>query len=145
MLSLILGFITGLAGPIAQVANNITDLNKMKVKAQSDTELAGINQKLEEAHDRKAVLIAEAGNRFLSVITGSCRLALTIPVIVILNKLLTWDKAVGSWAGCAGDKGILPGCETFTTDKLDANMWWVIIAVIGFYFLYDIGSRIFKR
>jgi len=51
-------------------------------------------------------------------------------------KFFAWDKTVGSLAGCAGEVGrTLAGCETFRTDALDANQWWVVIAVVGFYFL----------
>jgi hypothetical protein len=135
MLALILGFITGLAGPLAQVANNITDLNKMKVQAQNNTELAQINSQLEAVHDRRATLIAEAGSRVSSVINASARLLLALGPIVILNKILVWDKAWGSLKGCVGDTSHMPLCKIYNTDALDPNLWWVVMATVGFYFL----------
>jgi hypothetical protein len=71
----ILGFITGLAPMLTQVANNITDLQKMKVKAQSDAEIQDINRRIEEAHDRRQILVAEAASRVgiqLSFGSGYC-------------------------------------------------------------------------
>jgi hypothetical protein len=53
----------------------------------------------------------------------------------ILTKIYVWDKVIGSFAGCAGVNGKLQGCETFLTDPLDPNLWWVVTAQIAFYFL----------
>jgi hypothetical protein len=136
MLSLILGFITGLAGPISLVVNKITDLKMARVTAQSDKERAEIDQQIEAVHDRKAVLIAEAGNRIAGVLNAGTRMALAMPVIVVLWKLLVWDKTVGPFYGCAGSAGqITPGCEVFRTDILDPNLWYVVMIVSCFYFL----------
>jgi hypothetical protein len=37
---------------------------------------------------------------------------------------LIWDKALGDWTGGH-------------TDALDPNLWQVIMATVGFYFLYE--------
>lgn len=138
MLSLILGFITGLAGPIAEVINRITALKEAKVKAESDKELSKINAELEQVHDRKAVLVAEAGNRvagiFNAITRGSVMWLFALPILI----KFAYDKVMGSFAGCGTNgpfEGIADTCYMYSTDKLDPNMWWVIIAVIGFYFL----------
>jgi hypothetical protein len=125
----ILGFITGLAPMLTQMANNITDLQKMKVKAASDHEIAQINSEIEAIHDRRQVLIAEAGSR-LNGIARFCFAALTFPV---LAKILFWDKVVGPFFKCVGKDPI--GCEMFNTDSLGVEIWGVIGAIVGFYFL----------
>lgn len=130
MLSLILGFITGLTGPIAQVINNITELRKQQTQAKSNVELADINKEIELAESRKSVLIAEAGSRLNSII----RALAAIGPILFINKILVWDKVIGSIVGCSVSK---IDCSSFRTDTIDQNMWWVIIAVIAFYFLAD--------
>jgi hypothetical protein len=143
----ILGFITGLAPMLTQLANNITDLQKMKVKAQSDTELAQINKQIEEAHDRRQILVAEAASRIGIILNGGMRALMALPVVIFLNKWLVWDKVVGSFAGCSGKTPVAPldKCYTYVTDQLDANTWIVILGVCSFYFAYDFGSRLLKK
>lgn len=141
MLSIILGFITGLAGPIASVVGKISDLQIAKVNAASNVEKAHIDAQIEEAHDRKAVLIAEAGNRIAGLINSATRLALAIGPISVLLKIFLWDKVIGSFVGCGGNAGHSVACATYSTDPLDQNLWWVIMAVCGFYLLYDISAR----
>lgn len=137
----ILGLITGLAGPISNAVASITNLKQAQVVAQSDKDRQLINQQIQEAEARKAVLIAEAGNRVAGALNASMRFSIASFAAILLGKLLVWDKVIGSFAHCAGRNGNLPGCETFTTDALDTNQWWVITAVIGFYFLYDMMSK----
>lgn len=136
----ILGWLTGLAGPIASITNKIIDLRAKQAETASATEKAKIDQQIEEAHDRKAVLVAEAGNRIAGAMNATVRLALTIGPAAVIMKLTLWDKVIGSFYGCTA-KTIAPFCSVFRTDPLDANLWWIITAVIGFYFLYDIAAK----
>lgn len=69
-----------------------------------------------EAEVNASVIIAEQGNW----ITRSIRPALAFPVIVIIFKLLVWDKALGTWTGGH-------------TDSLDAHMWSYINCVTVAY------------
>jgi hypothetical protein len=146
----ILGFITGLAPMLTQVANNITDLQKMKVKAQSDTEIQDINRRIEEAHDRRQILVAEAASRVGILLNGGMRFLMALPVTAFLWKWLLWDKVVGSFAHCAQglDKvnGVLQGrCASFVTDPIDQNTWLILLGICGFYFAYDFGSKLLKK
>lgn len=125
----ILGFITGLAPMLTQMANNITDLQKMKVKAASDHEIAQINSEIEAIHDRRQVLIAEAGNR----LNGIMRFTLTLTTLPLLLKIMFFDKVVGPFFGCVGKDPV--GCQMFNTDALGYEIWAVIGSIIGFYFL----------
>lgn len=143
MLALILGFITGLAGPISNVVSKITDLKQAQVQASTDQEKMKIDAEIAEAHDRKAALIAEAGQRVAGIMNASVRMVLTIGPAALLVKLMLWDKVIGSFYGCT--QTIMPtGCHVFKTDPLDTNQWAVITAVIGFYFLYNMAAR-FRR
>ena len=138
MFTILLGLITGLAGPITNLIGKITDLNIAKVNAASDVDKAAIDAQIEEAHDRKAVLIAEAGNRLEGMINSVVRLVITLGPASYLFKVFLWDKVIGSMVGCVG-KDV--NCPAFTTDPLDANLWAVVVAVIAFYFVYDIMKR----
>lgn len=138
----ILSFITGLAPSLFNTGNKIIDLQAQKVNAQSNAQLKEIDQQIDEAHDRRDVLIAEAGDRLATAINVSVRTLLAIGPVVLLSKIFIWDKVIGSFAGCSASKA--PACNIYVTDALDANLWMVITAIISFYFLYDIAARLRK-
>lgn len=125
MLSIILGFITGLAGPISSVVAKLTDLNIAKVQATTDAEKLHIDAQIDEAHDRVTILQAEAGYRLNAIIRG----LLAFGPMVYLDKVFIWDKVVGSFAGYTKD--------IFTTDALTSDLWTVVTVVLSFYFVYD--------
>jgi hypothetical protein len=56
---------------------------------------------------------------------------MAFPVVVLLWKLLIYDKALGQWT-------------MGHTDALGDDLWKVVAAVIAFYFLYDITARFRK-
>lgn len=145
MLALILGFITGLAGPITSTINKLTDLKIIKAQTESDVRRKEIDREIEATEDRKAVLVAEAGQRLAGGLNAIMRTAIAIGPASVLLKIFFWDKVIGSFAGCAGTLGEQDHCITYTTDKLDSNLWAVITAVVAFYFLYDISTRLMKR
>ncbi len=128
MLFSILGFVTGLTGPISQITNKILDLQKQRQDAASNLAKAKIDQEIELAHDRRQVLVAEAGSR----INGYMRALIALGPALYLTKIFLYDKVIGSFLGCS-QRGV--ECPTFNTDALDANLWWVAISVVGFYFL----------
>ena len=133
MLLSILGWITGLAGPIAQITNKILDLQKQRLDAETNVVKAKIDQEIELAHDRRDVLVAEAGSR----INAYMRFFIALGPGLYLFKIFAYDKVLGSFLGC----GRSSECPTFITDPLDANLWAVATAVVGFYFLQSIFYR----
>lgn len=138
----ILGFITGLAGPLSQIVNKIIGLKIAQTTAETDKARMAYEQQIEEAEGRKAVLIAEAGNRIAGVINASTRGSFAIAASIIVWKLLVWDKAIGSLDGCSGSAAAsIKECSIYRTDPLDVNQWYIILAVIAFYFGYDIIAK----
>jgi hypothetical protein len=143
MFATILGFITGLAGPITQIVSKISDLKMKRLQAESDVALKEIDAQIEQAHDRKAYLIALAGNRISSVIMTIMTIILSLPALAIMAKY-AYDKTVGPFYGCVGKvipKNMIMECKQFTMDSIDPNVWWIILAVYGLFFL----SVRFKR
>lgn len=69
-----------------------------------------------EAELNAAVVVAEQGNW----VTRLVRPALALPVIVLMAKLIIWDKALGQWT--AG-----------STDALDPHLWSYINTVVISY------------
>lgn len=146
MLSLILGFVTGLAGPISAVINRITELKIKQAETAGNIEKQKIDQQIAEAEGRKALLLAEAGQRVAGTLNATFRMIMAIPALIVLYKLIIWDKIVGSYYGCSGNAardadGIREACQTFLTDPLDAYQWSFIGAVTAFYFAYDMFAR----
>ena len=142
MLSILLGFFTGLAGPISSIVSKITDLQLAKVQANSNSEKIKIDQQIEEAHDRKAVLVAEAGSRFASALNSSMRAYIAIGPATFVFKIFFWDKVVGSLIGCSGQVAAsLSRCSSFRTDPIDTTLWGVVTDIIAFYFLYDLSTK----
>jgi len=70
-----------------------------------------------ESEVNASVIIAEQGNW----VTRSIRPLLALPVIILVWKLLVWDKALGQWTG-----GI--------TDSLSDQIWWYCTTVTIAYF-----------
>lgn len=130
MLFTILTTLTGLGGYFKSITDDLTNVQIAKVNATTEQEKADLSRQEQELHDKRAVLIAEAGSRINAI--QRCLLAAG-PTVVLL-KLLVWDKSIGPFFGCVGH---VPAgtCKMFTTDALDPNLWWVVTAVIGFYFL----------
>lgn len=132
MLLTILGWVTGLAGPISQITNKILDLQKQRLDAESNLQKAKIDQEIELAHDRRDVLVAEAGSR----INAYMRFLIALGPGLYLFKIFAYDKVLGSLLGCRE-----VSCPTFVTDPLDNNLWMVATAVVGFYFLQSILKK----
>lgn len=138
MLSIILGFITGLAGPLSQVASSIFDLQKAKLNTASDIQKAKINADLEEANNRKAVLLAEAGNRLTGGLNAFTRFAMVVGPISYIMKYYLYDKVIGAFVGCAGKTphALLEVCYKYQTDDLNTQMAVVLTGAVAFYLLW---------
>lgn len=144
----ILGLITGLAGPISNAVASVNDLKAKRLTVESDQERVKIDAEIREAEGRKAVLIAEAGNRIAAAINAIIRAGLALGPVAYVLKYYLWDKVIGSFSGCANlPRGVKAPehCSTFVTDGLNTEMAAVMTAVIAFYLLYDLQARHRKR
>ena len=131
MLGSVLGILTGLLDPVAKITNSITDSRLQTMRAQTDQERIAAEERTKALESRRDVLIAESGSRINRMI----RAAIALGPTIYLLKIFIWDKVFQS---------ITHG----TTDPLDANLWAVVTAVLGFYFLSEAAinvTRIVKR
>lgn len=118
-----LGAITGLLGPISNIIGKLYDLNIAKIKATEDITVTGIQAEIDATHDKAMVLTAEMGSRLAAIITSFIQTLLALPVAIFLWKVIIWDKVIGSW-------------PDYSTELANSSMlWWVIISVVGFYFV----------
>lgn len=117
----ILSFIFKFFDPIARITDKIIDLQIKKSDAKTEQERIAADERGRSLEARRDVMIAEAGLG----LNAWMRFALAVGPAAFLLKVFIWDKVL----------------KLGSTDALDANLWQVVIAVIGFYFLYDIAAR----
>lgn len=129
-LKMLFGFLGG------GVAKELASAYKAKQDAQSEQERIAAGERIDRLNAIRDVQIAEAGSR----LNAAMRAFIALGPALYLFKIFAIDKIACPVLG-------LPGfmCRT---DPLDANLWGVVTAVIGFYFLYEGGigiARIVKR
>jgi len=121
-----LGLLAGLTGLLGPVSNIVASLNQYKiaqVNATAEVDKQAIQKQIDALHDKATVLTAEIGNRFAAMVTATVQAMIAIPVAAFVWKVLLWDKVVGSW-------------PDFSTDLRNTDqLWYVILAIIGFYFV----------
>jgi hypothetical protein len=127
----LLSILVGAIDPISRIADSIAKTKIAAANATTDRERIAAEERGKALERRMAVLVAESGSR----INAMMRAALASPVAFLLWKVFIWDKALGQWT--AG-----------RTEQLSPELWQVVMAVIGFYFLYEAATgiaRIVKR
>lgn len=137
----LIGIIPSALKTVDGITNAIANERIAGINATTDQERIASEERQKALEARRDVLITEATNPTSAKLNASMRFLLALGPLLILLKLMVWDKVVGSFAGCAGKPITIIGCSSFNTDPLDTNQWAVITAVIGFYFLYDTFRR----
>ena len=113
---------------IGSIANKLAAAYEAKQRAQTDQERIAADERIKALEARRDVLVAESGDRVNRLV----RALLALPVVILLWKVFVWDKVLGAWT-----QG--------RTDALSAELWQVVSIVVGFYFVTDAATRIFKR
>lgn len=121
MLSIITSLL-GFADPIARISKAIADARIASAQAATDRERIEQEERIRSLEARRAVMEREADGKINQII----RALLAVPVIVFLWKVIIWDKvfALG------------------TTDDLSANLWYVTMMVLGFYYVHWTVGRL---
>lgn len=126
MWSMLLGLIPGLFTTVNGITNAIANERIAGLNATTDQERIASQERVNTLQARKEVLLANSGNPFTKFIM----FGFGVGPLILLTKIYVWDKAFGQWT-------------SGHTDRLDDNLWWIIIAQIGFYFLANtFGKRI---
>lgn len=120
LLSLIPGLFTTVNGITNAIANERLKL----IQAKSDKDKIDSQERISTLEMQRQVLLAKTGHWETRLLMA----AFGLGPAILLSKIYIWDKALGQWTHGS-------------TDKLDDNLWWVITAQIGFYFL----ASIFKK
>src|SRR6185295_8921400 len=119
MLTAIFGLIPGLFTTVNGITSAITNERIKLAQSQNASDKIAAEEKIASLQAKRDVLVAEAGH---SRINACIRASIGGSVAFLLAKLYVWDKALGDWTGGH-------------TDPLDPNLWNVIMATIGFYFV----------
>jgi hypothetical protein len=120
-------WLLGLIDPVSRIVGKIADAKVAHANAETDRERIAAGERVKALEGKRDVLVAESGNRA----NAYMRLFIAFGPALYLNKIFIWDKVLGPLTGGS-------------TDALDDNLWKVVAAVIGFYFLYE-ASRFLAR
>lgn len=124
MLSFLLGILPGAFNTINGITTAISNERIKRIQAKTEEEKIASDERIKTLEAQKQVLLTKSSHwetRLLMFIFG-------VGPAFFLTKIYVWDKALGYWTHG-------------TTDKLDDNLWWVITAQIGFYFLASIFRK----
>lgn len=106
---------------VSTITNKLGDIKVATLNATTQQERDKLEAQARELESRRDVLIAQQktpGGLLVTVIQSLLGLA----VVIIMWKLVVWDKALGQWT-------------SGHTDKLSPDIWDYIKVVTGFYFV----------
>lgn len=137
----LLGIIPKAFSTIDNITNAISNERVTAIQAKTAEAKIEAEERAKALEAKRDVMLAESHSPW----NGLMRFLIALGPMVLLNKIFIWDKTIGSLAGCAGPNGgAIEGCQVYRTDLLDPNLWWVLTAVVGFYFLSE-AAKVFKR
>lgn len=122
-------FVGSLIDPISKITNKIIDLKIQQANAQTEQLRIQAQEDIAVLTAQRDVMVAEA--QYNARTNNIIRIGFVIPVAVYIWKLIIWDKVIGSW-------------PNYSTDDLSTNLWWIVLTVIGFYFVQNI-ARIIRK
>jgi hypothetical protein len=125
--SFLLGLVPSLFTSISSITAAIANEKIAQINASTDVEKAGIQAKIDQLQSQRDVLISDSKN---SKIDLWIRAGFALPPMVYFAKIFLWDKVYGSW-------------PTYNTDSIAPNNMYVVMAVLGFYFLYS-TAKLFR-
>ena len=127
----------GLLTTINGITNAIANERIKQLDAKTDQDRIASEERQKSLEARRDVLVAEGSNPTSNIFNVCTRLLLALSALLMWFKLGPWDKVFGSWHGCTNTILIdrPSDCYLYRTDTLDPNMWWMMIAVVGFYFV----------
>ncbi len=118
LLTLIPNLISGLFTTINTVSNNLSNERINLQNATTDREKNEIQERISALQSVQAVLVAESAK---SKVPMWVQLAMTIPWVFIIGKIVIWDKMLG-WG---------------ETDNLSPQEWYLCYVVYGFWFVHS--------
>lgn len=128
-----IGILPNLFSSVDKVTAAISNERIKLIEANTEEERIASQERINTLQARRDVLVAESN---ISRVNAFIRAWIGGDVAFILTKLYVWDKGIGSLMGCSGTN-LDASCKLFHTDDLSPELWQVVMATIGFYFLYE--------
>ena len=133
---ILLGFVTG--GPVGAAAGFVGDLiapvnGIIKSLADAKVQLKNAENDEQRIYQQERInalnakLNLQLGEAKFTRMNAMVRTSIGAGVSFLINKILVYDKALGEWTHGR-------------TDPLDPNLWQVVMIVLGFYFVYEVGQ-----
>ncbi len=111
-------------GPIESITKAIAQAQVEKARAQTDKEKIAADERIRTLSAKRDVLVAESADR----VNRTVRALMALPIVIYLWKVIVFDKVFGQWLQWA-------------TDPLSQDLTYIMLVVIGFYFVDSIASR----
>ena len=121
------GIVSAFTDPITKITETIADARVQLEKAKNDKERLAGEERVKTLEAKRDVLIAEAQSGIK--LNALVRSLMAIPVVILLWKLIVFDKVFGHWLG-------------WRTDPLSEDLWWIVVIIIGFYFVDSMTARL---
>ena len=105
----------GLAPSALGLANKIADARVELAKAQTDKDKIAAEERVNALRVQQQGLVGDPAAAWV-------RVAFTAPFVAYVWKLVLWDKLITGGTG--------------NTDPLGADLWSMMMMIVGFYFLH---------
>jgi hypothetical protein len=128
MLSLLGLILPGLFQTINSITNAIANEKIALLKAQTEEDKVASQERINTLEAKRAALLADSQHSSLDM---WIRAGLSIGPATYITKIFLWDKVL----------------KMGVTDPVTSDQWQVLMAVVGFYFVYSGAvsvARIFK-
>lgn len=112
-------FFSGLFGSINSITAAISNEKIAAITATTDAERIHSQERVAQLQQQRDVLIADAQHSKLDLYIRSF---IAIGPASYLLKIFLWDKVLAYWTNG-------------TTDRIDQNLWQVVMVILGFYFV----------
>jgi len=123
-----ISWLLSLVNPLSAIVNAIANERAAYYNATTDVAKAKIQANIDALQAQRDVLIADSTSK-TGWIDQVVRAGLALPFVVYFNKLIIWDKVIGSW-------------PNYTTDGLSNNDLYALGFVLSFFFLTSV--KLFK-
>jgi hypothetical protein len=122
------GLLAGLFGTINGLTAAISNEKIAALTATTQQEQIAANERVATLQQRRDVLIADAAHGSWDI---WIRTTIALGPTIYLFKIFAIDKVIGPALG-----------YEWSTDRLDPNLWQVVMVVLGFYFLSETSTKV---
>lgn len=122
MWKLLFGFFTG---PLTEISNDLKEAYQSRLNAANDAERLAVEERINLLEARKSIILAAQSDP----VERWVRIGFTLPFIVYVNKIVLWDKVL-AWG---------------STDPLGDNFTWIMMTILGGYFLETTVKKVMRK